>query len=144
VVADQIGNPTSALDIADGVLKVAANLLADGQAPRGIFHMTGSGEASWADFAEAIFAASAGVGGPSAKVNHTAPAITPHRRHAPPIRGWIAPRCKPPMACACPIGGPAPPGGAAGERKGTGMKGIILAGGSGTRLYPMTLSSASS
>jgi dTDP-4-dehydrorhamnose reductase len=32
VVADQIGNPTSALDIADGVLKVAANLLADGQA----------------------------------------------------------------------------------------------------------------
>lgn len=70
VVADQIGNPTSALDIADGVLKVAANLLADRLAPRGIFHMTGSGEASWADFAEAIFAASAGVGGPSAKVNH--------------------------------------------------------------------------
>jgi dTDP-4-dehydrorhamnose reductase len=59
VVADQLGNPTSALDIADGVLSVAANLLAD-SAPglRGIFHMTGAGEASWAEFAEAIFAAS--------------------------------------------------------------------------------------
>ena len=32
---------------------------------RGIFHMTGTGEASWAEFAEAIFAASAAAGGPT-------------------------------------------------------------------------------
>jgi len=69
VVADQIGNPTSALDIADGILLVATNLVADSApALRGIFHMTATGEASWADFAEAIFVASARNGGPSATV----------------------------------------------------------------------------
>lgn len=69
VVADQIGNPTSALDIADGVLAVARNLL-DDSAPslRGVFHMTGAGEASWAEFATAIFTASQERGGPAARV----------------------------------------------------------------------------
>ena len=69
VVADQVGNPTSALDIADGVLLVASNLVSDSSPDlRGIFHMTAQGEASWADFAEAIFAASAAHGGPCASV----------------------------------------------------------------------------
>lgn len=69
VVADQIGNPTSALDIADGVIKVATNMVADSYPDkRGIFHMTAQGQASWAEFAEAIFAASAARGGPSASV----------------------------------------------------------------------------
>jgi dTDP-4-dehydrorhamnose reductase len=56
VVADQRGNPTSALDIADALLALAARLARD-PAPelRGLFHMTGAGEASWADMAEAIF-----------------------------------------------------------------------------------------
>ncbi|WP_395337634.1 dTDP-4-dehydrorhamnose reductase (plasmid) [Novosphingobium sp. BL-8H] len=83
VVADQFGNPTSALDIADGVLKVAANLVASNDSSlRGIFHMTAAGEASWADFAEAIFAASVERGGPSASVNRigTADYPTPARR----------------------------------------------------------------
>ena len=71
VVADQIGNPTSALDIADGILRVAQNLAAGGGSEqRGIFHMTAAGEASWAEFAEAIFAASAELGGPTARVKH--------------------------------------------------------------------------
>lgn len=69
VVADQVGNPTSALDIADGVLRVAHNLATDRDpALRGTFHMTARREASWADFAEAIFAASARLGGPTASV----------------------------------------------------------------------------
>ncbi|MEV4609878.1 dTDP-4-dehydrorhamnose reductase [Neorhizobium sp. LMR1-1-1.1] len=69
VVDDQIGNPTSALDIADVVLTVAANLLgSDDPALRGTFHMTGTGEASWADFAIEIFARSADAGGPTAEV----------------------------------------------------------------------------
>ena len=69
VVADQRGNPTSALEIADGVLRVAANLHSGSDpARRGIFHMTGSGDANWAEFAQAIFALSAAGGGPSARV----------------------------------------------------------------------------
>lgn len=85
VVADQLGNPTSALDIADAILQVAANLVADPDPVlRGVFHMTASGEASWADFAEAIFAASAAHGGPHARVKRitTADYPTPANRPA--------------------------------------------------------------
>jgi dTDP-4-dehydrorhamnose reductase len=85
VVADQVGNPTSALDIADGILVVATNLVAsDDPALRGVFHMTARGEASWADFAQAIFAASASIGGPSATVRRitTADYPTPATRPA--------------------------------------------------------------
>jgi len=58
VVADQIGNPTDALDIADGVLAVAQALVEHPrETQRGVFHMTGQGEAAWADLAEAVFAA---------------------------------------------------------------------------------------
>ena len=78
VVADQIGNPTSALDIADGILQVAENLVATPDpALRGIFHMTADGDATWADFAEAIFAASAVRGGPTATVKRIATAEYP-------------------------------------------------------------------
>ena len=78
VVADQFGNPTSALAIADGILKVATNLVARGcPALRGVFHMTARGEASWADFAEAIFAASAAQGGPHARVKRISSADYP-------------------------------------------------------------------
>ena len=56
VVADQRGNPTSALDLADALLAVAMRIGADASPTlRGVFHMTGSGEATWADFAEAVF-----------------------------------------------------------------------------------------
>ena len=68
VVADQLGNPTSALEIADGVLSVAANLESDASLGRGIFHMAAAGEASWAEFAEAIFEVSGSAGGPTAVV----------------------------------------------------------------------------
>ena len=69
VVADQFGNPTSALDIADAVLAVAANLHRDADpALRGTFHMAGRGDASWADFAATIFTMSAHFGGPTATV----------------------------------------------------------------------------
>ncbi len=57
VVADQFGNPTSALDIADAVLTISRRMVADhSPSLRGVFHMSGTGDASWADFAEAIFA----------------------------------------------------------------------------------------
>ena len=58
VVADQIGSPTSAFDIADAILAIARRLTtAPGDATSyGVFHLVGSGEASWADFADAVFA----------------------------------------------------------------------------------------
>ncbi len=69
VVADQFGSPTSALDLADGIWALASRLLGGSAAsPRGVFHMAGSGSASWADLAEATFSASAALGGPSARV----------------------------------------------------------------------------
>jgi dTDP-4-dehydrorhamnose reductase len=85
VVGDQVGNPTSALSIADGIIQVATNMVADSSSTlRGIFHMTAPGEASWADFAQAIFAASAARGGPSAVVRAigTADYPTPATRPA--------------------------------------------------------------
>ena len=85
VVDDQRGCPTSALDLADAVIAVAVNLKAHSDPGlRGLFHATGSGEGSWADLAEAIFATSAANGGPSARVNRIATADypTPARRPA--------------------------------------------------------------
>lgn len=85
VVGDQVGNPTSALAIADGIIQVATNMVSDDSPDlRGTFHMTAPGDASWADFAEAIFAASAARGGPTASVRHigTADYPTPATRPA--------------------------------------------------------------
>lgn len=69
VVRDQIGNPTSAHDIADALVVIAAAILA-GKVPiiPGTYHLAGTGETSWAGFAEAIFRESAALGGPSARV----------------------------------------------------------------------------
>ncbi|KLK92875.1 dTDP-4-dehydrorhamnose reductase [Microvirga vignae] len=84
VVADQLGSPTSASDIADGIFTVAKNLLERPQdrALRGVFHMTGAGFASWAEFAAEIFTLSARSGGPSARVRPimTADYPTPAKR----------------------------------------------------------------
>ena len=65
VVADQIGNPTSALDIADAILNVARALRRrrDNANLYGTFNLVGSATASWADFAEAIFAEAARLRG---------------------------------------------------------------------------------
>jgi dTDP-4-dehydrorhamnose reductase len=58
VVADQRGGPTSALDIADAVIAIARKLASAPARGKltGVFHMTGGGEATWAEFAAAIFA----------------------------------------------------------------------------------------
>jgi dTDP-4-dehydrorhamnose reductase len=86
VVADQRGCPTSALDIGQAVLAIAARLAAERHRPElyGLFHMVGQGEASWADFAAAIFETSARLGGPSATIVPVATADypTPARRPA--------------------------------------------------------------
>lgn len=69
VVGDQYGNPTSALDLAQGVIAVADNLISDTRTDfRGVFHISGAGATTWADFAETVFEFSKMRGGPSARV----------------------------------------------------------------------------
>jgi dTDP-4-dehydrorhamnose reductase len=85
VVADQRGNPTSALDIADALIAIAARMKGDASpALRGVFHMTGSGEATWADLAETIFHEAAARGRRLTRVRRitTADYPTPARRPA--------------------------------------------------------------
>lgn len=85
VVEDQRGCPTSALDIADAMLRVADAWASDpGRGADMVYHLAGSGETNWADFARAIMAFSAARGGPSASVTGipTSAYPTPARRPA--------------------------------------------------------------
>ncbi len=86
VVSDQLGAPTSAIDIATSLIAVARQILNDPDDPRrrGVFHLSGSGYTDWASFAEEIFALSAARAGPSARVNRIATSEypTPARRPA--------------------------------------------------------------
>ena len=82
VVADQHGNPTSAIDIADAILRLAPGL---GSTPAGgIYHLCGSGSTTWCGLAQAIFAESGKLGGPAPRVEAitTAEYPTPARRPA--------------------------------------------------------------
>jgi dTDP-4-dehydrorhamnose reductase len=56
VVADQVGAPTAAADIAAAIIRIAGHIAA-GTAVWGIFHFTNAGAVSWHGFATAIFAA---------------------------------------------------------------------------------------
>jgi len=84
VVADQQGNPTSALDIADALFAIAQRLRADpSPALRGIFHLSGGGEATWAEFAKAIFAEAVAHGRPPVSVKSIATADYPTAARRP-------------------------------------------------------------
>lgn len=84
VVADQLGRPTWAEDCARGALHVAQAMIAGEAKAKGVFHLSGAGDATWADFAEAIFDLSDAHGGPRPKVDRitTADYPTPAKRPA--------------------------------------------------------------
>jgi dTDP-4-dehydrorhamnose reductase len=70
IVADQHGCPTYAPDIARVVLAIAQQVVIDPDPTiRGTFHLTGSGETTWAGFAEAIFAGAEARGRKPVRVN---------------------------------------------------------------------------
>lgn len=71
VVDDQIGCPTYAPHLATAILAIAAQLPGSraGQAPWGIYHAAGGGEATWCGFAREIFRQSGERGGVAVKVN---------------------------------------------------------------------------
>ncbi len=57
VVADQYGCPTAAADIAGAIVAIASMLRAkpDDARLRGTFHLAGSGDTTWAGFAQTVF-----------------------------------------------------------------------------------------
>ncbi len=73
VVADQIGSPTWAHDIADTISKIIPQLTSE---ISGIYHYTNSGVASWYDFAIAIFEEAQKLGFP-VQINQVIPITTP-------------------------------------------------------------------
>lgn len=80
VVADQRGNPTSALDLADGILAaVAIGAGRDG----GLFHLAGTGAATWAELAQATMDECAALGLPTARIVPIATAEYPTKARRP-------------------------------------------------------------
>jgi len=57
VVADQLGGPTYAGDIAAALLTIAEHSLNGAELPWGVYHFAGEPHVSWFEFAQAIFAA---------------------------------------------------------------------------------------
>ncbi|MDP3895531.1 MAG: dTDP-4-dehydrorhamnose reductase [Mesorhizobium sp.] len=105
VVADQWGNPTSAHDIADAVLRAAARTLARDFDDWGIYHLAGTGTTNWSGFARQIFTSSRAYDGPFAEVKDIATADYPTKAHRPAnsrlatekfgsVFGWTAPDWK--------------------------------------------------
>ncbi|MDG4876473.1 dTDP-4-dehydrorhamnose reductase [Mesorhizobium sp. WSM4935] len=84
VVADQWGNPTSALDIADAILHAAPKLV-DGRnfAAFGVYHLAGQGETNWSGFARHILDTSQAFGGPHATVRDIATIDYPTKARRP-------------------------------------------------------------
>lgn len=57
VVSDQRGCPTSAADIAEALKTITLKLIADPAASTGVYQFVNDGEATWSEFAQAIFIA---------------------------------------------------------------------------------------
>ncbi len=84
VVDDQIGNPTSAYEIADGLLAICEDWLKGGKRCLGrIIHLVGPQEMTWCGFARKIFAESAAIGGPDCHVNAISTADYPTKAKRP-------------------------------------------------------------
>lgn len=115
VVADQVGKPTYTADLAHKTAEIA-------ECPPGIYHMTNDGVCSWYEFARAFapnvvpcssseFPRKAKRPAYSVLVNTK---TSPMRPWKEALEDYLRPTVKVPM------------------------KGIILAGGTGSRLYPLT------
>lgn len=84
VVNDQTGTPTFAVDIAQGIAGLLPGFIGGTARNTGIFHMTGSGQGTWFEFAEEIFrlAALSGMKAPRILPISTEDYKTPARRPA--------------------------------------------------------------
>lgn len=68
VVNDQHGCPTSASDIAAALLEIVRRMTEEAHAPTGTYHFVNKGEATWFEFAKAIFEVSGRAGCAAPKV----------------------------------------------------------------------------
>ena len=80
VVDDQHGSPTSALDLADAIIAIAANWPLDSGR---IYHLAGSGSASWFGLASEVMANCRRLGLPAADVKPIATADWPTKAARP-------------------------------------------------------------
>jgi dTDP-4-dehydrorhamnose reductase len=76
VVADQVGTPTWAADIAKAITALSQQFLDPATNISGIYHFTNSGVTSWYDFAVAIFEEAKSLGVPF-KLQRVVPITTP-------------------------------------------------------------------
>jgi dTDP-4-dehydrorhamnose reductase len=86
VVADQIGTPTYAADLAEVLLKIASNYNKTGVFKKDIYHYSNQGVCSWYDFATEIVELSNN----NCKIN----AIETHRYPTPAKRPFFSVLCK--------------------------------------------------
>ena len=77
VVADQIGSPTSALELARVVLELADRRRSGDAGWRMTYHAAGTGQASWAEVAQVVMEVSAKCGGPTASIRPITTAAYP-------------------------------------------------------------------
>ena len=87
VITDQVGQPTWSMDLARQIVA-----LVDADAPAGIYHGTNSGQASWFDFARAVFA-EAGLDPERVKPTDSSNFVRPAPRPAYSVLGhdaWAA------------------------------------------------------
>lgn len=84
VVDDQIGSPTSAVDLAAALATIVVRLVDDADAPTGIYHFSNAGRTSWHGVATEIFAQARLRGGrsPNVVAIPTSAYPTPARRPA--------------------------------------------------------------
>lgn len=75
IIADQVGTPTYAIDLADAILSI----IESGKSAYGIYHYSNEGTISWYDFAKAIFE----ISGTSVKVNGITTAQYPTKAMRP-------------------------------------------------------------
>lgn len=70
VVDDQVGNPTSAFDVADAILHISQQVLTREKSSNyGIYNLVGEGAVNWCEFAQIIMKLSRACGGPHAVIN---------------------------------------------------------------------------
>lgn len=83
IVADQIGCPTSAKDIAHAIARITSRLLDDPNSPTGVYHFVNAGEASWFELARTIFQMAQPYGHAQPRLNRIGTSDFPTRARRP-------------------------------------------------------------